>query len=41
MLVLQELLNEKNYKKAVIVLNSDSLKKEMKRIKSEGGISFE
>ena len=41
MLVLQELLNEKNYKKAVIVLNSDSLKKEMKRIKSEDGISFE
>lgn len=41
MLNLQELLNEENYKKGVIVLNSNELKQEMIRIKSEEGISFE
>lgn len=41
MLNLQELLNEENYKKGVIVLNSNELKQEMKRIKSEEEISFE
>lgn len=41
MLNLQELLNEENYKKGVIVLNSIELKQEMIRIKSDEGISFE
>lgn len=41
MLNLQELLNEENYKKGVIVLNSNELKQEMIRIKPEEGISFE